>query len=152
MRVVVLYESRTGNTRKAAELIGGAALARGHEVSVRPVERIDYKELALADAVFVGTWCDGAILFGHRPGSARKLRNLPVLDRKTAGAFLTYAIHSGSALRKLGELLEDRGAEVVAGRAYRRDRLEPGAAVDSLVEAVLSGVPAAGSPPAVARP
>jgi hypothetical protein len=151
MRVVVLYESRTGNTRRCAELIGGAALSRGHEVGVRPVERIDFKELALADAVFVGTWCDGAILFGHRPGSARKLWNLPVLDRKPAGVFLTYAIHAGSALRKLGELLEARGAEVVAGRTYRRDRLEPGSAIDSLVEAVLSGVPVAGSP-AGARP
>lgn len=151
MRVVVLYESRTGNTRKAGELIGGAALARGHEVAVRPVERIDFKELALSDAVFVGTWCDGAILFGHRPGSARKLWNLPVLDRKPAGVFLTYAIHSGSALRKLAELLEAKGAEVVAGRAYRRDRLEPGPAIDSLVDAVLSGVPAAGES-AAARP
>ncbi len=134
----MLYESRTGNTRRAAELIGGAAMDRGHEVAVRSVRDFDYKELALADAVFVGTWCDGAVLFGHRPGSGRRLSRLPVLDRKRAGVFLTYAIHSGRALPKLGRLVEALGADVVAGRTYRRDRLGEGEAIDSLVEAVLA--------------
>jgi hypothetical protein len=137
MRVVVLYESRTGNTRRAAELLGGAAEARGHSAVVQPVRSFDFKELALADAVLVGTWCDGLVLFGHRPGSAGQLdRHLPVLDGKQVGVFLTYAINPGKGLRKLARLLEAKGAAVVAGRTYRRDRLDDAEAIISLVDAV----------------
>ncbi|SVC76627.1 uncharacterized protein METZ01_LOCUS329481, partial [marine metagenome] len=55
MNIVVIHQSRTGNTRRAAELIGGAAEAAGDTVAVRPVTNIDFKELAEADLVFVGT-------------------------------------------------------------------------------------------------
>ena len=55
MKVVVLHQSRTGNTKKAAELIGGAVQSSGASVSVRSVSNIDYKELADADLIFVGT-------------------------------------------------------------------------------------------------
>ncbi len=134
----MLYESRTGNTRRAAELLGGAAGARGHAVGVYRVRDFDFKELALADAVFIGTWCDGLIVVGHRPGSARQLdRHLPVLDGKQVGVFLTYAVNPGKGLRKLARLVEGKGAEVVAGRTYRRDRLDDASAIASLVDAVI---------------
>jgi hypothetical protein len=139
MLVVVLYESRTGHTREAAELIGGAARGQGHEVAVYPISSFDYKDLARAEAVFVGTWCDGAVLFGQRPGAGRRIdRHLPVLDGKTAGVFLTYAINPGKGLRKLDRLVRTKGADVVAGRTFRRDRLQPGEPFDELVAAVLA--------------
>ena len=85
MNVVVIHQSRTGNTRRAAELIGGTVAATGATVAVRPVTNLDYKELARADLVFVGTWVDGLILFGHRPGDAGKVTQIPMLweDRKS---------------------------------------------------------------------
>ena len=82
MKAVVLFESMTGNTRRAAELIGGALAAQGDEVSVRPVTDIDFHELAIADVAFIGTWVDGLVLFGQRPGRAGRLRRLPVLDHR----------------------------------------------------------------------
>ena len=88
----------TGNTRRAAELIGGALAAQGDEVSVRPVTDIDFHELAIADVAFIGTWVDGLVLFGQRPGRAGRLWKLPVLDRKPVGIFCTYAINAGKAL------------------------------------------------------
>jgi len=137
MRIVVLYESRTGNTQRAAERLGAAADAAGHTAAVYPVRDFDYKELARADAVLVGTWCDGLVVVGHRPGSARRLdRHLPVLTGKQVGVFLTYAINPGKALRKLAGLLETKGATVVAGRTYRRDRLDDDEAIASLIDAV----------------
>jgi flavodoxin len=149
MRVVVLYESRTGNTRRAAELLGGAAAAQGHSVAVHPVRSFDFKELALADVVLVGTWCDGLILLGHRPGSARQIdKHLPVLDGKQVGVFMTYAINPGKGLRKFARLLEAKGAAVVAGRTYRRDRLDDTEAIASLVDAVLYAEPTTSAGPA----
>ena len=48
MKVVVIHQSRTGNTRRAAEFIGGAAEVAGATVTVRPATNLDYKELAEA--------------------------------------------------------------------------------------------------------
>ena len=124
MNVVVIHQSRTGNTRRAAELLGGAAALAGATVAVRPVTNIDYKELAEADLVFVGTWVDGLILFGHRPGDTGKVRQIPKLWDKKVAAFMTHAVNPGNAADKLSALLEGHGAEVVAARSLNRRRLE----------------------------
>src|SRR4051794_21296461 len=140
MKAVVLYESMTGNTRRAAELIGGSLAAAGDDVAVRPVTDIDFHELATADMVFVGTWVDGLVLFGQRPGRATRLWQLPVLDHKLVAVFCTYAINAGKALDKTVRILEAKGARVIGSRQFRRDRIEEG--VGEFVDAVLQSVPA----------
>lgn len=148
MKAVVLFESLTGNTRRAAELIGGAAAAAGDDVTVRPITDIDYAELAKADVVYVGTWVDGFVLFGHRPGRAGRLRKLPVLDHKPVAVFMTYAVHAGKALDRTARLLEGKGADIVGRHLFRRDRLEAGVDefVDTVRRSVSSTVPAARTP------
>ena len=140
MRAVVIYESLTGNTARAAQLIAAAAREAGAEVSVFDIDGIGLKELAEADVVFVGTWVDGLILFGHRPGKAGKLRRLPVIDGKRAAVFMTYAVHAGKALDKLAKVVEERGGRVVSRQLFRRDHLEAG--VDDFVHLALAAVPA----------
>jgi flavorubredoxin len=140
MRAVVIYESLTGNTAKAARLIAHEVAARGVDVAVYPITDVDLKALAEADVVFVGTWVDGLVLFGHRPGRAGRLRSLPVIDGKRVAAFMTYAVHAGKALDRFARLLEERGGEVVARTLLRRDRLEQGVA--DFVTASLATVPA----------
>ena len=141
MNVVVIHQSRTGNTRRAAELIGGAVAATGATVAVRPVGNLDYAELALADLVFVGTWVDGLVLFGHRPGDARKISQIPPLWDKKVVAFMTHAVNPGNAADKLAALLSGNGAEVVAARSLNRRRLEVEA--PAFVAEVLAAVGAA---------
>jgi flavorubredoxin len=140
MRAVVIYESLTGNTARAARLIGEAARAEGADVAVYPITNIGLKDLAEADIVFVGTWVDGLVLFGHRPGRVGRLRSLPVIDGKRAAAFMTYAIHAGKALERFERVLEERGAEVVASRLLRRDHLTDG--IHDFVRQALATVPA----------
>ena len=141
MNVVVTYVSRTGGTKRAAEYIGGAARALGHEVAVRPVEGLDLHELSVADVVFVGTWVDGVILFGQRPGDQRRLGRIPVLDHKPVAVFMTYAVNPGRALRKFARYLEGKGARVLGGKAFKRsDAME--AAALAFVDDVLALVPA----------
>lgn len=140
MKVVVLFESLTGNTRRAAELIGGALKERGAEVKVRPIDAYDYGELAAADLIVVGTWVDGFVVVGHRPGRAGRLRALPVLDGKKVAAYVTYAINPGKALQKTAAVLEGRGADIVATHQFRRDRIE--AEVPAFADEVLRAVPA----------
>ena len=148
MKAVVLYESMTGNTKRAAELIGGALAAAGDDVNVRSVTNFDFHEVAVADVVFVGTWVDGLVVLGQRPGRAGRLRRLPVLDRKPVAVFCTYAINAGKALDKTAAILEAKGALVVGKHQFRRDRLEVGIAefVDDVRARVSSSQPAPSNP------
>ncbi|MGH9111593.1 MAG: flavodoxin family protein [Acidimicrobiales bacterium] len=139
-RAVVIYESLTGNTARAARLIGEAVAAEGVEVAIYPITDIGLKNLAEADIVFVGTWVDGLVLFGHRPGRAGRIRSMPVIDGKRVAAFMTYAIHAGKALDRFARVLEERGATVVGRALIRRDRLDAG--VDEFVRVALATVPA----------
>jgi hypothetical protein len=139
-RAVVIYESLTGHTARAARLIGEAVAAEGVEVAIYPITDIGLKNLAESDLVFVGTWVDGLVLFGHRPGRAGRIRSMPVIDGKRVAAFMTYAIHAGRALDRFAEVLEERGATVVGRMLLRRDRLEAG--IDDFVRGALATVPA----------
>jgi Flavodoxin domain len=139
-RAVVIYESLTGNTARAARLVADEVAEQGVDVSVYPITDIGLKDLAEADIVFIGTWVDGLVLFGHRPGRAGRIRSMPVIDGKRVAAFMTYAIHAGKALDRFARVLEERGATVVSRTLLRRDRLEAGIA--EFVTASLDSVPA----------
>lgn len=127
MRVVVIYESLTGNTRKAAHLIADELVVAGHEAVVCPTTLIDYQALHEADLVVVGGWTDGLFFVGQRPGRAGRLRKLPALAGKRAVCFVTYALDPGKTLEKLIAIVEDRGATVEGGMTIRRDKLDEGA-------------------------
>ena len=133
MKVVVIHQSRTGNTRRAAELIGGAVEAAGNSAVVR-----SESNLAQADLVFVGTWVDGLILFGHRPGDLARVRRIPPLWDKQVAAFMTHAVNPGDAADKLAAVLVERGARVLDARSLHRRHLEEEA--PAFVAGVLTGV------------
>ena len=127
MHAIVIYESLTGNTRRAAELIGEELRAAGHHVAVCPTFDIDYQELHEADLVIVGGWTDGLFFVGQRPGRASRLRKLPSMVGKRAVCFVTYAIDAGKTLEKLVAIVEGLGATVEGGMTIRRDKLADGA-------------------------
>lgn len=137
MKVVVVYESRTGNTARAAELIGRSFAAQGHEVSVFPTRGVDLKALSEADVAVVGTWTDGLILFGHRPGGAGNIaKYLPTMWDKPTYAYVTYAVRPGNVLRGFNKLLASKGANVLGALELHRKHLETDA--PDFVDGVLS--------------
>lgn len=127
MKAVVIYESLTGNTRRAAELIGREFAGAGVAATVCNVTRLDYQALAEADLVVVGAWTDGMIFVGQRPGRAGRLRSLPVLYGKKCAVFCTYAVDPGKTLEKMTGILEGRGAEVLGGFPIKRTDIPGGA-------------------------
>jgi hypothetical protein len=127
VKVVVIYESLTGNTRKAAGTIAAELQAAGHDAVACPTFDIDYQALHEADLVVVGGWTDGLFFVGQRPGRAGRLRKLPSLVGKRAVCFVTYALDPGRTLDKLIAIVEDLGAQVEGGMTIRRDRLADGA-------------------------
>ena len=136
MRAVVVYESLTGNTAKAGRMIAEQLTARGVPTSAYPVTKIDYQALSEADLVVVGSWTDGIIVVGQKPGRSWRLKGMPAIGGKKAVVYATYAIDPGKVLDKLVEIVEGRGAEVLGGMTIRRDRLEQSTTefVDRIIE------------------
>ncbi|MEO7428104.1 MAG: flavodoxin family protein [Acidimicrobiales bacterium] len=136
MDAVVIYESLTGNTAKAGQAIAAGLTAGGVSARAFPITKIDYQALAKADLVVVGSWVDGLLFVGQKPGRMGRIISMPALAGKKAVVYLTYAIDPGKSLQKLSNAVEARGAEVLGGATIRRDKLETG--VNDLVDRILA--------------
>ena len=128
MNAIVIYESLTGNTREAADVIAAELSAAGVATVASSIETVDLGVLAAADLVVVGSWVDGMFFIGQRPGRAGRLRSMPVIDGKRAAVFCTYAIDPGKTLTKLSDIVTERGGNVIGGVALHRKRLAEDAA------------------------
>lgn len=127
MNAVVVYESLTGNTRAAGDLIAAGLTAAGVNAAAYPIQAIDMQALQDADLVVVGSWTDGLIFVGQRPGGSGRLRKLPRIDGTKAAVYCTYAVDLGKTLEKLEAIVTDRGGDVVGGMAIHRGDLAGGA-------------------------
>lgn len=140
MHAAIIFESLTGNTRKTAFLISQELAEAGVTASVSPITNIDYQALEVADLVIVGTWTDGMIFVGQRPGRAGRLYHLPALNGKRCLVYITYAIDPGKTLQKLTQIVQERGGRVLGGMSIRRNDLEGGAR--DFVARLLEAIPA----------
>lgn len=128
MEASIIYESMTGTTKRAASLIADNLYRHGVESAVFPVTAYNPAEVARAELVIVGSWTDGFLVVGQRPGRGKRFEALPDLTGKRAAVFCTYAINPGKTLEKLTSLVAAHGAEVIGGMALHRKRVAEGAA------------------------
>lgn len=117
MKIAIVYDSSTGKTKAAAEQMGEAARAAGHECSVESIGGADPAQVTKADVVCVGSWTKGLFVIAQGPTSAIMsfVDGLGSLDGKPAAVFTTYDIAIGKTLQKMAAPLEARGA-IVSGR------------------------------------
>jgi flavodoxin len=136
MNVLVLYQSRNGHTREAADGIADAARRLNHNATIQAVSQVRAADIEAADVVFVGTWVQGYILFGVKPaGATLWVPALPSLNGKPVGLFCTYLFNPRGSLKTLGAMLEARGATVRGQHAFHRARPHQGA--EAFVQSVL---------------
>jgi flavodoxin I len=146
---VIIYESMTGTTRRAAHLIADGFFDHRVGSQVYPAGGVTADAVKDADLVVIGTWTDGALVIGQRPGGAKRLHALPDLSGKRCVVYCTYAIHPGRTLHKLTAIVEARGGEVLGGMTLRRDQLDQDAReLVARVLDVLDAPPAPAAPPA----
>ena len=87
-----------------------------------------FEAVAAADLVIVGTWTDGALIVGQRPGRHKRIAALPDLTGKRCLVYCTYAIAPGKTIEKLTSIIDARGGQVLGGMTLRRDHLADDAA------------------------
>jgi len=138
MNAVVIYESLTGNTRYAAHKITDVLRGQGVAATTCPVTAIDLSALAAADLVLVGSWTDGIVIAGQRPGRSGRLAKIPYIVGKRCAVFCTYAINPGRTIDKMTSIMTSRGGDVIGGMALRRNDLDSAAA--DFVARVLNAV------------
>jgi len=143
MKAIVIYETLTGNTRSTADAIAAELERSSVATTVCPITTIDHQALSEAELVVVGSWTDGLVLFGQRPGRAARLQKLPVIDGKKAAVFCSYAVNPGRTLEKMDKIVTNRGGDVIGGMAIKRNKIEQGAA--EMVDRLLGALDAASS-------
>ena len=148
MDAVIIYESLTGTTQRAARLIGDGLYDHRIGSQLFQLGAIDPAAIDAADVVIIGTWTDGLLIVGQKPAKTKKLRELPRLDGKPCFVFCTYAIHPGKTLEKLSKIVTELGGTVLGGLTVRRDHVD-----DDIADFVAGAAPViAALPPRAAPP
>lgn len=122
MRILVLYESRRGSTLAVARAIRDELRERGHSSTTAALRSVDPGTLAAADALVVGTWVAGKIVIGVGPAkeAVAGINALPMLAGRPVATFCTCDVAPKGTLSVMEDLLQERGAAVVGGFAFRR--------------------------------
>lgn len=114
MQVAIVFDSKTGTTKAAAEAMAELVRGAGHQCTISSVQEADPAAVSAADAVCVGSWCKGLFfVFQHATEATMDfVDRLGNLDGKPAAVFCTYKTAVGGMLSKMAARLESRGANV----------------------------------------
>ena len=114
MNIAIVFDSKTGTTKAAAEAMAELVRAAGHACTVSSVQVADPVTVSAAAAICVGSWCKGLFfVFQHATEATMDfIDSLGSLDGKPAAVFCTYKTAVGGMLSKMAAGLEGRGATV----------------------------------------
>jgi flavodoxin len=121
MNIEIVYDSNLGTTATAAQAMGKAFMAQGHQCRVQSIGKADPVEVANADLICIGSWVKGLFIIRQHPteGTLHFINRLGDLKGKRAVVFCTYKIAAGSTLRQMAQALEKKGAVIVGQFKYR---------------------------------
>ena len=99
MKAAILFESLTGHTRTAGELIAFNLQQAGWRITgVSPVRKPEMASIQDADVIIVGTWVHGLFVVGQAPWGLGAIAGLPAMQGKLAATFCTFALNPAKTL------------------------------------------------------
>jgi len=126
-QAVILYQSKTGITKKYAGEIGAFLSEKGVKTTILPVS--DYKAglTEQADLLFLGCWTAGLMLFLQHPDKVWTdfAQKLPALKGKKAVLFTTYKLATGSMFKNMRKHLGNKGTDLSIELKSRNGKLSP---------------------------
>lgn len=141
MDMYVVYESRHGRARRAAEEVAEAAASQGIATIIRSVAEVVPEDLGAAGALVVGCWTRVDTPFGGEPvrHMVKWIEGLPDLDGKPVGVFCTYAFfpHTfadttarvSEVLAALARAFELKGGKIVSSHSLHFGEFEGNASL-----------------------
>ncbi len=118
-KILVVYDSLTGNTARAAELIAmGAKAVEGVNVDIRKVDETSMKEIEEAEAVILGCPTHGFTASKKMKNFLNKPEVQEVLKGKTGAIFASYSL-TPRALHWLEKTLKGLSFNVVGKLGVR---------------------------------
>ncbi len=101
----IIYNSKTGITKKYAEEIESDLKLKGLEVKILPIEEYTNEVLNDVDYLFLGCWTSGLMFFYQHPEKKWKdfAEKLPNPLKPKIAFFTTYKILTGSMFKKMHE-------------------------------------------------
>ncbi len=101
--VLIVYNSKTGITKKYAENIASFLKGKGASCIVKADEAYNAADLTTASHVLLGCWTSGLFLFLQHPNPdwVTFAKALPSLNDKKTGLFTTYKLATGSMFPKM---------------------------------------------------
>ena len=121
MKIAIVYDSSTGTTANAAQMMGKALEAHGHQCRVQSISVADPADVSEADLICVGSWVKGLFIIRQHPteGIMQFIEQLGDLSGKKVVVFCTYKLAIGRTLQQMTKAIEGDGANVVAQFKYR---------------------------------
>ncbi len=141
MKILIVYGSESGNTKKVVELLTQAMTQLGNDVRVKHALTAKTEDIALADILLVGTPVHGYILFGHKPiKSVRKFLNshLPEdLNDKPVLGFSTFLFFPAGTMKYIEKSIKAHNGRIIGSFSQRRDKKQQ--LVSEIVQCITSG-------------
>lgn len=138
MKVAIVYDTHTGTTSAAAELMAEVVRVAGHQCTVESVSHADAGAVGRADAIVLGAWTKGYFIIMQHPseGMMAFIEGLSISNRPVA-VFTTYKLAIGSTLRQMADAAESAGGKVTGMYRVRGPRVPDG--FDAWVRSLDSG-------------
>ncbi len=110
---VVIYNSKTGTTKKYAEEIASYLKTKGVSTKVSSIQAFQENLLSDADYVFLGSWTNGLMFILQHPDQEWKdfAAKLPSMPSGKLNLFTTYKILTGSMFRKMYQQVNEKFSE-----------------------------------------
>jgi flavodoxin len=107
---VVIYNSKTGTTKKYAEEIASYLKTKGISTKVSSIQAFQENLLSDADYVFLGSWTNGLMVILQHPDKEWKdfAAKLPSMPSTKLVIFTTYKILTGSMFRNMYKQLKGK--------------------------------------------
>lgn len=109
-KVLIVYKSKTGTTRKLGEEISKFINSKGVKAEI--VSTADFSPDQLKDVshLFLGCWTSGLFVFMQRPEDEwiSFAKNLPKINDVKVSLFTTYKLATGSMFSKMKKHLMDK--------------------------------------------
>ncbi|MHA2105495.1 MAG: flavodoxin family protein [Candidatus Hodarchaeales archaeon] len=128
MKILIVYYSGSGNTKKVSEMVKDKLQELGHEVLLKNALTVKTTHVEDNDLLIIGTPIHGYILFGQK--HAKELNKflsteLPEdLSKKPVIIFATFAFFPSKGLKRIQNKIKSNNGNILGSIAQRRNKKE----------------------------